>query len=327
MRRSLLLAVVALAACNTGFDPQYRVLDVRLLAISSHAQSSTFGSNSADVQPGDTLGLTALVANPKHRSGLTVDWIACLPQPSDAASPCLDDANLEDPSRLAAGVGTIPGVVSLGSGTTAQVGPDSWKATVSYPVPGSPDVLAALDFLIGSARLNSTVECHLYATLVVVAVASAEGQRSVSYKLVPILPPASMIPASVSDLYLPNNNPIFGTVQLNPSDENQCTGGTPVSPPSFPAGETVMCGSLSASSSIDSFSICEPGKLPTPTTEVMDWQWYATQGEFPDSGSGAGDARGVHVKFRRPAGQFTLWSIVRDGRGGTDWAEYVTSAL
>jgi hypothetical protein len=328
MRRILLLAAAALAACNTGFEPQYRVRDVRILAISSQAQ----GSSSADVHPGDTLVLRALVANPLGRSGLTVDWLACLPQPSEAASPCLDDANLADPARLAAGVGTIPGVVSLGSSTTAQLDP-SFTASVLFPVPGTPDVLAALGFVIGLAQQNTTIECRLYSPLVVVAVASAGGVRSVSYKQVPILPPAAMIPATVDgQRYLWNLNPFLGDVRLAPVDEDACLGGTSIRAPPFPAGETVICG-FPGPGSYGAFNICEPGQPPSQrgatiaTTEAMDWQWYVTEGEFPDSGNGVGDARGVHVKFRRPPGQFTLWSIVRDGRGGTDWAEFVTSAL
>jgi hypothetical protein len=310
MRRILPLLVLALAACNTGFEPQYRVKDLRFLDLQSLALGS---ASTADVSPGDTLQLSALVANPLNRPGLTVEWIACLPQPSQAIPPCLDPSYLQNPARLAAGVGTLPGVVSLGSGLG-----------VSYPVPSTPDVLAALEFVIGLAQQNSTYECRLYAQLVVVAVASAGGHQSVSYKEIPLLPPASLVAASgVNDRYVLNLNPSVGAVQLNPTDQDACTGGTPIAAPpfTFPSGEVVLCGSA-GNGSLQAFNFCEPDGSTTQSFETVDWQWYVTDGTFPDAGSGLGDARGTHVKFQRPSGGFTLWVIARDGRGGTDWKPY-----
>ena len=321
MRRTLLLLAAALAACNTGFDPQYRVRDLRILDVRSDAQASP---TSADVRPGDTLELAALVANPQNRAGLTVDWFACLPQPSQAVSPCLDVSYLQDPSRLAAGVGTLPGVVALGSGLT-----------VAYPVPETPDVDAALAFVVGLAQSNPTYACRLYAELDVVAVATAGGRQAVAYKRVPLLPPAiggqvcvptTGAPICATSQYVTNQNPTVGDVRMNPSDQDACTGGTSIAPPPFPSGEVVLC-ALGGNGSSQPVNLCEPDGSITLANETVDWQWYATDGDFPDDEGGVGDARGGHVKFQRPSGAFTLWTIVRDGRGGTDWAIFSYPSL
>ncbi len=72
--------------------------------------------------------------------------------------------------------------------------------------------------------------------------------------------------------------------------------------------------------------MCEPDGSHSTPFESLEWQWYVTDGEFPEEG-GVGNATGGDVDFIRPPGGFTLWTIVRDGRGGSDWATYVVSTL
>jgi hypothetical protein len=318
MRRSaLLLAAAALAACNTGFEPQYRVRDLRILAIQSHLGSSL----TADVQPGDQVDLSALVVNPLNRAGLTVTWIGCLPNASDVTVPCLSQAYLQDPHTLIAAAGTVPGVVAIG--TSPGVDPES-VATISYAVPNSPEVQDALAFAIAAAKGNPTFECRLFAELVVVAIASAEGQTAMAYKRVPIVvSDAQAAAAGVAQLYVTNLNPPIGDVRRDPSNEDTCSGGTSLDTPPLPAGDRTICG-LGTSAPVASsgpYNLCEPDGSTTPADESLDWQWYVTLGEFPDVG-GVGDARGSHVKFRRQSGAFTLWSVLRDGRGGVTWKAY-----
>ena len=320
MRRALLLlAAAALAACNTGFEPQYRVRDLRILAISSHASQGGTTSAAADVGLTDTLDLDVLVVDTLARPGFTIDWIACLPQPSDAIPPCLDQAYLQEPARLLGAAGTVPGVVSLGSGQA-----------VSFPIP---DVRAALAFAVEAAQANITFECRLYVELVAVAIVTAQGSTAMAYKRVPIVPTQAQVDQvvlaiggkAVTQRYVLNLNPTIGEVKRDPSNSETCSGGIPVSTQPFPSGQTVICG-LGTTDAAQTYDLCEPDGSVTPAQEQLDWQWYVTGGEFPDVG-GVGDARGDHVTYQRPAGSFTLWSIVRDGRGGIDWAEFVYSTL
>lgn len=307
--RSPLAALLLLAACNTGFDPQYRVLDVRVLAV----RSGVTAGSSADVAPGETLVLRALVANPKARPGLGVTWFGCLPAADESLSPCADPDYLVDPARLVPlTAGPSPRVVLLGTG-----------GEVSYAVPALTDAMA---FVVATAKARPTFECRLYAELVVVAVAEAEGVRSVAVKRVRVKPPAALVTAEgVTDRYALNLNPEALDVRRAPSDEATCAGGTSVATGAFPAGRTVVCGRASGTST-QQFAVCEPAGGIAAASERLDWQWYVTGGEFPEEG-GVGNARGVSVDFERPSGPFTLWAIVRDGRGGDDWVTFLVSTL
>lgn len=308
-RTSLAAAALLLAACNTNVDPQFRVDDVRIMAV----RSGVAAGAAADVQPGDTLVLDALVANPLGRPGLAVQWFGCLPTPDEAVSPCSDLATLSDPSRL---VGN-PSAVFLGSG-----------ARVEYTIPPLTDALA---FAIRTAQRQPTYACRLYAELVVVIVAAAEGKRSVAVKSVRVLPTAAQLAAAgVTSYYALNHNPKADDVRRAPSDPDTCTGGSSVGEGPFPEGKTVICGvenSVPGTYTVDRFNLCNPdGSITAGQDESLSWQWYATGGDFPDVG-GVGNARGDHVDFTRPPGAFTLWGILRDGRGGADWVSFAVSAL
>jgi hypothetical protein len=314
MKRPLLLAALLLAACNTDVDPQFRVKDVRILAVRAGVPSPGI---SADVFPGDTLVLDALVANPLGRPGLAVDWFACLPAASDAVSPCSDLGILSDPGRLPGlSSGPTPSVLFLGAGPRVQLA-----------VPALTDPLA---FVIRKARDQPTYRCRLYAEIVVVVVATAGDQRSVAVKSVRVLPPADQLTsAGVTSATDPNGNPTLTPpgdgVFFSPAGDDGCEGGTPLATTPLPGGKTVVCGRYT-SRAPDAFRFCNPDGSTTATSEKLTWQWYVTDGDFPEVG-GVGNARGDRRDFTRPAGAFTLWAILRDGRGGDDWVTVAVSSL
>jgi hypothetical protein len=112
-------------------------------------------------------------------------------------------------------------------------------------------------------------------------------------------------------------------VVLDPSDPFFCAGGTSISAGPFPARKTMLCGA--PASAAETYNVCDPGVV-AQLDENLGWQWYVTEGDFPEEG-GVGNATGDQVEFVRPSGPFTLWAILRDGRGGTDWVSYAVSAL
>ena len=313
LARPLLLAVAALlAACNLNVDPQFRVKDFRILAVRARILPALGGNPSlADVSPGDTVTLDALVANPLARPDLTVDWFACLPVASDAVTPCTDLRTLQDPTRLATlASGPSPSVLALGFDTTS----------VTTTVPA---LANALGFVIQTAVEQPTYACRMYAEVVVVVVASAGGRHQVAVKTVRVKPPSSQITAAgVPDLYVLNRNPLVGDVFRAPVDADACTGGISLSSAPFPAGRTTICGTAQ-DKSVELYNVCDPGGV-TPTEESLGWQWYVTDGDFPKVG-GVGNATGDHLDFDRPPGAFTLWAILRDGRGGDDWVTLLVS--
>ena len=320
MTRSVLaLAALLLAACNTGFEPQYRVRDVRILAV----RSGVTAGSSADVAPGDTLVLQALVANPGRRADVRIGWFACLPAATEGKVPCEDATLIQDPSRLAG----LSGVIPLGVNAFPDPGPEPallGSVTMSLADPATVASLElALDFSVARAQQNVSYQCSLFADLVVVAVVDAGGKLSTAIKRVPVtLPPSQSLPPGVSNDYALNLNPDAGDVRRAPSDETTCAGGTSLADGPFPSGRTVICG-VYASGSVQDISICDPD--PRPAQESLGWQWYVTDGEFPDEG-GAGNAQGDHLDFIRPPGTFTLWGILRDGRGGADWVTFDVGA-
>lgn len=323
IRRLLLAAALLLAACNSGFQPQFLVTDVRILAVRDSAPGFDPDSPStADVAPGDPFVLEALVANPLLRPGLTVGWFACLPPASDALTPCDDRTFLEDPSRLT----TEPAIVPLGLNVFPSAGPDpSVVASISAPLtdPATATTLAAaLRFALDVAAAGNGYECRLYAELPVIVLAEAGGVRSLALKRVRI---ASAAANAAHDPPLPgpavtfttNANPVVTDVLRASPDPDACTTGASLSSPPFPAGRTPLCGAADAP---QPFSVCDPD--PRLVGESQSWQWYATAGDFPDESGGVGNATGQNVDFTRPATAFSLWAIVRDGRGGTGWTRW-----
>lgn len=311
MKRPLLLAAAILsAACNVDVDPQFRVKDVRILAV--RARQSAAPLVLADASPGDTLLLDALVANPLDRPGLTVDWFVCLPPASDAVSPCADLATLEDPTRLAPlAAGPDPTVLVLPPGPSTQL--------------SIPALTDALGWVIRKAVAQPTYACRTYAEVVVVVVAAAGGKRAVAVKTVRVKPPpADITGAGLPDLYVLNHDPAAADVFRAPADPDACTGGTALAAAPFPAGRTTLCATYDPRS-VETYNVCDPGAV-TPRDESLGWQWYVTDGDFPDAG-GVGNATGDHLDFTRPPGAFTLWAILRDGRGGDDWVTLAFSSL
>jgi hypothetical protein len=80
-----------------------------------------------------------------------------------------------------------------------------------------------------------------------------------------------------------------------------------------------VCGRAPASAS-QPFNQCAPDGARETFAEALTWQWYLTAGAIDDAGD-IGNAVGDHVRIARPTGPFTLWAVLRDGRGGVTWVE------
>jgi hypothetical protein len=333
-RRAGALAALLVAGCNTNFAPQYLVSDLRILAIRGEVLGA---ADAADADTGETVRLSALVANP---AGLpvTVRWKACLPQERQAVSPCLDTSALRNPDAISG-----PGVVDLGVGTSLDV-------TV-------PDALApVLQDLIARAHAQPSLACTLYVELPVLVVASAPGaQTRVAVKTVRLTPwrEAGGDPA-LKGIYVRNVNPALVRVRTG-ADEASCRGGPAVARPCatsgdcgpgvacrvgppgsaraggqcedpLPAGEQRLCADDRDKVVADPvYNQCLEDGTTQPFFEDVTLQWYATGGTFKGaSGSSPGSNGNVVddvVTFTPPPGPVTLWVVIRDGRGGEDWLE------
>lgn len=305
MIRLLLASALALTGCDPGFEPQYLVKDLRILAVQAEAQ----GSTSADVSVGDTLVLRALVANPRGRAGLAVSWYGCLPLADESLPPCADVEFLANPARLA----TDSRVVKLG---TCE--PDA--AGVCAVAGAVPDVSAALSFALQAAVRDPAFSCRPYSELPVVAVANAEGRQTIALKRVRVVPSSAELAAiAVTDSYVTNSNPAIESVVRARPQWGTCTGGIAIGPDPFPSGETTLCATPATGWSQE-FETCGPGGTRALTHESAEWQWFTTAGDFPEfDAEMAGNANRNEPRFIRPPGPFTIWTIMRDGRGGEGW--------
>lgn len=87
--RSPLLWTALLAGCTTSFEPASKVTDLRVLAVES---------SPPEVAPGDTVSLSALIADP---SGVvvppTVVWLVCFPDAVNGVDSCTNGTNPQAP--------------------------------------------------------------------------------------------------------------------------------------------------------------------------------------------------------------------------------------
>jgi hypothetical protein len=324
-----LAALAALTACDAAFTPQFRVDGLRLLSIRAEV-ADTAPPTRADVDLGEVLRLSAIVAAPAGAPDLRVEWFACVPRAGETVPPCLDPSALRDLAAFAA----TPGVLRLGEGTSIEV-----------PVPA--ELQPAVDALVARAEERPEFACTLYVEVPVVAVASAGGVVRTAVKPARVAPRATVDPA-LAAAYVPNLNPRIAAVASDPADEGGCTGGValdrpcasdadcagsacrpvasgpgvegPVCDDPLPRRPQRLCASPERASSQTLFQ-CEPGGTRFAVVEELRWQWYVTGGTLDtgDGGIDVGNATDRTLTFTPPDGPFTLWLILRDGRGGEDW--------
>jgi hypothetical protein len=307
---------VALTACNSELAPQYRVTDLRILAV----QVLNLSRPWADADLGDQLQLSALVANPLDRAPLTVRWFTCLPDGTEALPACLDPSVLRDLDRLA----SVPGVIEL-----PQSGP---RITVTIP-----DIEGAFDTLLAKATSEPARQCQLYVELPIVALAEAGERREIAVKRIRLTPADRVVGTPLEGGYVPNENPVLLSVHQIADEDAPCgegalvvapcllcpslaCGGDGFCPGGYPATDALLCGRSDPRVPPQEFNQCSPDGERTAFYEDFEWQWYATGGTFPEY-EGIGNAVGKEVEFFRPPGPFTLWVVLRDGRGGETWLE------
>jgi hypothetical protein len=324
------LLAVALAGCHFDATPQYLVGDLRILAIRSTV-NNTMGDpiSLADPDMGMAITLEALVANPQNLAPVTLTWKACLPLPDEAVSPCLDANALRDPERLSG-----PGVIDLGTGS---------RVSATVPM----DVAPYLAALIQRAQANAELACGLYAELPVLLIATAGPQRQVAAKTVRIAPFREVAGTSLENAYLVVRNPALQEIATNPLDPEACSGGAPVL---RACQDPSDCGGAACVGAEDGAGHCADRLLPVAQTlcarpldgsqgtyfqcqadgtrieywEELSFQWYTTGGILAERDSRtpfdpSGNRTTSSVDFTPPEGPFTLWAIIRNGRGGVGW--------
>jgi hypothetical protein len=327
---ALLMAAIAalgLSSCESGFDRNDQIVNsLRILGASAHIDNGD-GVDWADAEVGDTVTLSALVANPTGIPGVTVTWVTCLPSPN--VTPCTSETVLRQPQDL---IG-MDGVIELGVGDTIQ-----------YTIPS--EVQPLLDQLVMNADQHVNAQCALYVQAPIIIIVQGSDNSAVTALKNLRLSPWSQTGPGASDQrlqhYIRNANPSITALNI-PNDKSACVGQTLVAscqsdadcggatcssegwcpPAPFPAGSQTICGKI-PDADIQTYYYCGMDGVDGSEMEYPTITWYATagsQGTIANSNTaGTPDlASRTFELYTRPSGPFTLYGVVRDGRDGENW--------
>jgi hypothetical protein len=337
----VLIAAATLGAgsfgCESGFDRNDQIVNsLRVLGAAAHIDNGD-QVDWADAEVGDTVTLSALVANPTGVPNVTVTWVTCLPSLNNTLTPCSDEVVLRRPADLIA-MASDPttGVIELGVGQTIQ-----------YTIPQ--EVQPLLDQLVARADQNVNAECALYIEAPILIIAQG-GDGSVVTALKNLrLSPWSQTGPGASDpalqYYIRNANPTIAELDI-PNDLSACAGQTLVRacqndadcdagatcsaegwcpPAPFPSGNQIVCGLLADTpTEAQTYYYCGMDGVDGSEKEYPSITWYETAGSQGDiankNTAGTPDLTSrTFQTFTRPPGPFTLYGVVRDGRDGENW--------
>jgi hypothetical protein len=268
----------------------------------------------ADADVGDRVRLSVLLGNPQNVGPVRVSWVACLPQHGQV-TPCEDEGVLRDPASLAGRLG----VLTLGEGESIEI-----------DVPREAAALVAA--VLARADLNASAACSVFIDVPLVVSASA-GQRTVfATKKWRLTPYRRIAEAPERYRYVRNANPAVDRLVLV-SGAQGCDG-PPLS--SLPQEAQQICVLIPhPAQPVTRCGIEGPIEESTEDPEVG---WYASGGSIEGEGEDKGRGLGGHgsgmvlstvpvppgyygrvASISRPPGPFTIWAVVRDGRGGVAW--------
>ncbi len=324
------------SGCESGFDRNDQIVNsLRILGAAAHIDNGD-GVDWADAEVGDTITLSALEANPTGVPNVTVTWVTCLPSLNNTLTPCSDEQVLRKPTDLITMAGDpSTGVIQLGVGETIQ-----------YTVPQ--EVQPLLDQLVARADMNVNAECALYieAPLLIIA-QGGDGSVVTALKNLRLSPWSQTGPGATDpalQYYIRNANPGIAELDIA-TDLSACAGqtlvlacqtdadcaGAPCSPDGwcppapFPSSNQIICGQLPDDpNEVQTYYYCGLDGVDGSEKEQPSITWYETAGSqggiANKNTAGTPDLTSrTFETFTRPAGPFTLYGVIRDGRDGENW--------
>ena len=268
----------------------------------------------ANLIPGETARVSALVLDPSRTSPSTVLWLGCEADPFNLnRSPCANPDVLQDPSSLTGGTGTLPpGVTVIGFNDRA-----------AYTAPaGLFSVLAPDD----PRRQKGTVgQLIAFAVAETVSPQAPMEELQALFERVQRKEVKSVIAlyrVNISESTVRNTNPVVDSLVV--ANETWPKGARFFVRESEPI-------TLDVAAPTSSF---EPFVLETPTgtemkTERILTAWYSTSGRFSETSTALGE--GVKTIFTAPGSTKDpvperrtglLYTVFRDTRGGQSWREW-----
>lgn len=303
---ALIRAALALAICGCApvvEDDSARVDAPRLLA--SRAEP-------AEVQPGASVRVTALVAAPAGAPPPTPAWSLCLARPSLAsASPVSEACRGDDPQAVRALGPAAVAEFMVPLDACARFGPDPPVGNGAALRPADPDSTGG------------------YALPLRVRLPDADGFATVRLRC-NLSGVTREVSAAFNARARPNQNPAIRAVsRLRAGVEEALSDGL-----SAAAGARVslrvawpQCDAAPCDGAEPYLRFDPVDRVLTTAREALRVSWYATAGRFdePRTGRAAADpATAADNAWTAPsvAGRVTLWVVLRDDRGGTDWRTF-----
>jgi len=281
---------LSLCACRPEFEDDYWGIDSpRVLAVKSEP---------AEAKPGTRHAFTAFLSVPGMLSA-SPDWQFCtapkpLPENNAVSAACLKPAAL-----LAAGTG-----LSIEAATP--------PAGCSLFGPNTPP---------GGFRPRDPDTSGGYYQPLRVDLAGSEPTFHLQRISCDLAEAASDIATEFGLSYLPNQNP-----RLEPLTAS--IGGQPVALDEIPLGARVELTLSWAASDVESYAYYDRAQhVLTERREAMRISWYTNAGKLDTQSTGRAQndrelsTRNHWVAPEMP-GTFALWVVLRDSRGGVDFATY-----
>jgi len=285
--------LLALAGCEDALDQRLAIVDrPRVLAITSEP---------AEVKPGESATLTALLAGPEGPLSNVPAWALCdAPKPPTVDNAVADGCVADQVTPLGDGASIT---VTIPTDACRTFGPDVASAgfrprdpdpTGGYyqPIRAAVPALPALDEAFGFTRIT----CNL---------ANAPGDVAQQYKTA----------------YVANAKPMLLPLTID---------GAPATSASPPANADVTLSVGWPADAVESYLYYDQTSQTLITRrEAMRVSWFATAGALAVDASAVGEddaASSVSTTWHTPAaGPAYLWVVLRDSRGGLATASYAVT--
>jgi hypothetical protein len=289
---ALLLTSVVLAACAPDLPlDDGLVTTPRILAVKGEP---------AEAKPGVSVEYTVLVADPRNSdAGATIVWDFCTAPKPPTENNAVSTACLDASSLVSAGAG--PSITAATPADACSLfGPDTPPGGFR---PRDPDVTGGYYQPLRADLAGAPPAFHLQRILCELGMA----------------PPALVTEFAMS--YVPNENPELLPLTFT-------VGGSTVTPSAIPLGARVTLVASWPEPDAETYVYFDrDSQALTTKREAMSVAWYVTAGELevPATGRGEGDSlASTSNVWTAPGapGTSTLWVVLRDSRGGVDFAEY-----
>ncbi|HEV8322049.1 MAG TPA: hypothetical protein VG389_10575 [Myxococcota bacterium] len=321
----LLLAAVGAAATAGSpagcgfpqFDPPSLVDSVRILAIKAEPP---------EVAPGESSVVTASIFDPAGAPLMI--WSVCTPDPVAGASACAES--------LSGSGGTV---------ADPQFGP---TATVDVPIDAlqgadaGEQVLAVASLIVCSGGDPTMGGDPTRCFPADAGTGGGDAGTATSFDEIPDTVEIGIKRITVSDSVVPNQNPVITEVNLSfdggatttPFPDTLVDCGAVTANACIGAGQTATFTVVAASGSVEGYTELVNG-VEEPRTETLITSFFGTTGRFGNIravGDGP-DATGMSDVWQsapateadgpsaQPGDTVRFWFVLRDGRGGTDYAE------